>query len=779
MPIFVGRPMPIAKFFTRSLQCRYLSNHTNLKRVNASSLQVQQKRSILFRMGNERPKTVVGYYVIFPVIPDETVENNIFVRNIAKNEDWPRLASATPKEMYEGTVRMIMEYGATVMEHMEFLEKLPNEEKTFENVVEPLLTEEYEINYAFQTLMLKMLTDWPEGSRKLFDADLHHIKMTAARDYMEKLTHRVFQDSIKQLYETKEGLTDWQLRLIEWYLLEIKASGLDKTDKKSRQLIVSWNRWIDDYRSKYISNTIATNDQATFVLNERGALADAPPHVLQKLAIEPDKWETGPWRGILTPHSIFPFMQYCGNRHQRQVAWERWISKASFEHDFYNNSVNVEELRHNNEGLAKLLGYRSVSEHRLANKMAASPETVRSFLDALTRRMRPVVLDRKEAWTEFSHKKELSAGPLSPADLFYVCRKEAEEHYDVNPLELMNHFPFWPTFKNTCSIISHLFGLNFKDISENSGLERCHPEVRIFAVSDAASGEHLGRLYVDPYDRETKRGGWNTLLARTSSKDHGLDRLVYLIGSAIAPTGDSPSLLHYQQLQLLLFNLGRCVQLLLSKSPYRDITIPWTPYYASDWDAADMFPMFVQFFLYKPNLLQSLSSPHIKTGNILGEEAWNNVALSLQRATLWESYRTLFWSDFDLSLYEMEDRRQRFWQDLYNDMTKEYFPFKKMKSDYQPCSFMPIFAIQPNMSMYYRKLWTEMLALDIHETFDSENEEQKTGMRLRETILEKGAGDVAKELYRRFQGRDPSVGAICDFYDPPTYESIEEQQAKS
>ena len=91
---------------------------------------------------------------------------------------------------------------------------VPNEEKTFENVVEPLLTEEYEINYAFQTLMLKMLTDWPEGSRKLFDADLHHvsrirshflfsmhqsfqIKMTAARDYMEKLTHRVFQDSIK------------------------------------------------------------------------------------------------------------------------------------------------------------------------------------------------------------------------------------------------------------------------------------------------------------------------------------------------------------------------------------------------------------------------------------------------------------------------------------------------------------------------------------------------------------------------------------------------------
>ena len=44
-----------------------------------------------------------------------------------------------------------------------------------------------------------------------------------------------------------------------------------------------------------------------------------------------------------------------------------------------------------------------------------------------------------------------------------------------------------------------------------------------------------------------------------------------------------------------------------------------------------------------------------------------------------------------------------------------------------------------------------MLALDIHETFDKENDEITTGERLKTTILYKGAGDVAKELYRRFQ----------------------------
>ncbi|VDM69467.1 unnamed protein product [Strongylus vulgaris] len=77
--------------------------------------------------------------------------------------------------------------------------------------------------------------------------------------------------------------------------------------------------------------------------------------------------------------------------------------------------------------------------------------------------------------------------------------------------------------------------------------------------------------------------------------------------------------------------------------------------------------------------------------------------------------------------------------------------------------------------MYYRKLWTEMLALDIHETFDYEDDVLKTGERLKTTVLSRGSGDVAKELYRRFQGRDPSVGAICDFYDPPSFYHLEDE----
>uniref|UniRef100_A0A7I4YQ75 Peptidase_M3 domain-containing protein n=1 Tax=Haemonchus contortus TaxID=6289 RepID=A0A7I4YQ75_HAECO len=765
-----------SKYANTSRFISLVSNRCSDLNSSHSLQKCQQKRNILFKMVNETPPRIVGYYVVFPHIPDETVENNRFMYNIAKGEDWPTLATASPKEMYEGTVRMLMEYGATCMEHLELLSKLPAEERTFEAVVEPLLTEEYDVDYALQTLLLKMLTDWPDSDRKLFDADLHHIKIMSARDHMEKLSNADFQDAIKQLYDAKEGLTEWQLRLLEWYLLEIRASGMDRRDDKTRKLIGSWSRFIDEYRSKYISNVMATNDQHVFTITDKAMLKDAPPHVLQTLAADPTQWEQGPWRGRMTPHSIYPFLEYCGSRQLRAEAWERWISKASFDHDFYNNSVNIEELRHNNEGLARTLGYSSVSEHRLANKMAASPETVRNFLNALTRRIRPVFIDRMESWTAFAQAKELMSSNLQAHDLAYICRKEAEHHYDVDPLDLMNHFPFWPTFFNLTKIMGQIFGLEFQDISD-SGLERAHPDARIFSVDDATTGEHLGRLYIDPFDRESKRGTWNVMLGRMDSQVRGLDKIVYLVGSVIAPTESSPSLLHHHQLEQLLFHVGRSVQMLLSRAPYRDIAIPWAPFYASDWDAADAFPAFLQFFMYKPTLLQSLSSPHIVNGSTVSDEYANNICLALSRSTLWESYRSLFWADYDLTIFEMEDRKQKFWLDLYREMSKEYFPFKAGRNDYHPCSFIPIFGLQPYMGMYYRKLWTEMLALDIHETFDFEDDVAKTGERLKATMLSRGSGDVAKELYRRFQGRDPSVGAICDFYDPPSFYHLNVEEA--
>ncbi|KAH7701405.1 Peptidase M3A/M3B [Aphelenchoides avenae] len=649
--------------------------------------------------------------------------------------------------------------------------------------MEPLVVEEHDVDYAFSTLMLKMLTDWPVHDRSAAQYDLVQIDKLYARINLEKYQSKGIRDALKSIYESGgEGLNRWQMRFIELYLLEVRATGLDKDEEKTRDLIASWNRFVQEYRIKYLSNIMLTSGNHVFNIPSPSSLKDAPPQALLDLAapstansssssqqasskpsstktnkIEQNDFERGivkmdnndllagsAWRATMRASSIYNVLTYCSDRSVRAAAWDRFISRASFEHDWHNNSINIEEIRHNNEGLAKTLGYASTSEHRMANKMAGSPETVRNFLNALTQRVRPVFMDRMESWESYAAAKESITGGLQPFDLFYVSRREAEAHYEVNSMDLMNHFPFWKTFENLTTILEHLLNLRFK------------------------ASEHLGRLYIDPFARATKNTvNWNTMLARPANPKRNLDKIIYTIGVACGPQSGRDILLHHTQLMQMLFHVGRAAQHLLSRSPYGILSIPRSPMYAADWDAADLLPTFLQAFVYKPNLLAALSSPHARSQQMLTDEHANNVALALSRATLWDTYRSLFWADYDLSIFEMEDRKKKFWLDLYRELFKEYFPFRMERNNYQPCSFTPIFNTPANLSMYYRKLWAEMLALDVHETFDRENDERATGERFKTTMLNFGAGETQAELYRRFQGREPSVGAICDFYDPP------------
>lgn len=71
------------------------------------------------------------------------------------------------------------------------------------------------------------------------------------------------------------------------------------------------------------------------------------------------------------------------------------------------------------------------------------------------------------------------------------------------------------------------------------------------------------------------------------------------------------------------FQLGRVIQLFMSESPYRELVIPWEPQYygwgglhgwqdeyAMDWDAVNMFPEFMKFWVFHPQFFQEMSSIH-------------------------------------------------------------------------------------------------------------------------------------------------------------------------
>ncbi|MCP9266346.1 Peptidase family M3 containing protein [Dirofilaria immitis] len=671
----------------------------------------------LFLFGSRRALSLsnayrhAGYYALFPVVPNATPENNRFVANICNAEDWPALC-IPPREMYEGTVRLLLEYGATIHEHMKLLEGIKPEDLTFENVIEPFIAEEEKVLSAFHTLWTRMITDWP-------------------------ISGELQADFMKTLCERNETADRWKRRLADFYYLQMKLTAMGEIAKKHEQF-AGHDSFVEHYILKYRLVLQNSEDMENIQVTNRTVFKGAPPEVME--------YEKGPWLVTATARSIKPILTYCSDKAIRAAVWDKWISRASKPHNLAratSNSRTIETIRRHQAKKAALLGFSTYAEYRLAYKMAESPKIVRKFTKAvskqhalycevitsvkvqghrdqdiynatvfsLSRRMRPLFDDRMQAWSNFAAEKE-KLYTLAPSDLYYICRTEAENLHEIDSLDLMFHFPFWPTFENMLEVFSYIFGILFQDITD-SNLDRCHPDIRIFSdciwvafmsilLSDPISAVH-GMLCSDEVD---------------NCPENRWDKIVYLFANlSVSSYPDSSALLHYEELQNLLFHAGRALQFLLSQSPYRDLIVPWRIFHAHDMDAVDLLPTIVQFFVFKPVLLCALSSKHLKTGEALSETKANNVALALSRSAFYETYRALFWADFDLTLFDMKDTDQ---------------------------------SVVCNFSV-------NMLALDIHDTFEKENDVCATGDRLK------------KQFCSRVQGRDPSPDAMCDFYDPPQY----------
>ncbi|KAF7627172.1 Peptidase_M3 domain-containing protein, partial [Meloidogyne graminicola] len=695
-----------------------------------------------------------SFYIVLPDVPNENPENNLLLESFESNHDWPPISSGLPEEFYQGAVKYILEMGANFAEHLDMLEEeLKNKDAsfTFEKVLSPLLKDEGNAYLAISSVQLKMLTDWPECNILDWEKDFDAITSLFISEMADRSSHQIIVDSVKRIPESDLAKLDpWKRRLVEILKMEWNMHGFqpdptnNKHDRKEQNYVKGLFHEIRTYGRRYLACILCDPRHANVQVSvrDRSQLKHVPPKLLKKLANGNDP-EKGPWKASTDSSSMFDLLKYSNAREQKKELWDAWIARSR---------------------ISQHIGFKSTAHHQLSTKMIGNPETLRDFIAGLYYRFRPVIIDRYEQWSKYAEKEEgikLPFGQLRTSDLFYVCRREAEHFHSVDMLDVMNYFPAWPTFEKILALTKRIMGIDFKEISSNNSLERCHPSVRIFEVTDKTSSEHLGRFYVDVFSREGKIDwGWQTNIWRLKDETKGLDKLIWMVGNL-----EEDEYLHYEELEKLLETFGNAIQLFLTRSPYMQLTIPHVMY-SYEWDAKDFLKSFFKFFLSKPDMLMTMSSQHLKTGQLLSPEKAKNISHALARGNFWDTWRTLFWADYDLSLFELEKFQDKYYLDLYKEVYAEYFPFPIEHNNFHPCSFIPIFVPHSMPCMYYRKLWCETLALDVHQTFDNEGDTLSTANRLKEIWLNNGALKSQWEMYTQFQGREPNVLAISNYYDP-------------
>ena len=135
-----------------------------------------------------------------------------------------------------------------------------------------------------------------------------------------------------------------------------------------------------------------------------------------------------------------------------------------------------------------------------------------------------------------------------------------------------------------------------------------HPDVRVFRIDDAATGEHLTDVYLDLFARDGKRpGGWMQSL-RLPDNTPGRPRrpaVIQLVLNFAAPTGTGPTLLRHDDVAGLIHEFGHVLEFGLARTDGAMVTDSWT-----EIDFVEAPSQIMEHWAWSPAVVQRLGRHH-------------------------------------------------------------------------------------------------------------------------------------------------------------------------
>ena len=259
-----------------------------------------------------------------------------------------------------------------------------------------------------------------------------------------------------------------------------------------------------------------------------------------------------------------PALDHLRDRALRERLWRASVARGrrGGESD---NRATVAEITALRAERAGLLGFSSHAEYAIAVQTAGSVAAVIDLTVAVGAAASAAARAEAERHTAALHA-DGHAGRLEPWDWPYYAARERRARHAVDDAHLRQFFVLDRVIEDGLFAVAEtLYGLGFV---RRDDLARPHPDVRVWAVTDAGGGDR-GLLYVDPYARDGKGGGaWMDWYAAPAPL-LGRSPVVTLTLNAQRPADGAPELLTPLDVRILFHEFGHGLHMLLS-----DVTYP-------------------------------------------------------------------------------------------------------------------------------------------------------------------------------------------------------------
>src|SRR5208337_224884 len=273
--------------------------------------------------------------------------------------------------------------------------------------------------------------------------------------------NRALYDRVDALQAKREtlGLDDEQARVLERYHVAFSRAGAGLGDEVKARL-AAINERLAILGAQFGQNVLADEKSWLLVLETREDLAGLPDWlVASAAAAAADRGLPGKHVVTLARSSVEPFLQFSARRDLRERAFAAWTARGEHPGPTDNRPIAGEIVTLRAER-ARLLGFESFADFRLADTMAKTPATARALLEkvwtpALARAA------EEEASLQEIVAEEGANFQMAPWDWRFYAEKRRKRQFDVDEDAIKPYLQLDKMIEAAFFVAGRLFGLRF------------------------------------------------------------------------------------------------------------------------------------------------------------------------------------------------------------------------------------------------------------------------------------------------------------------------------
>ncbi len=563
---------------------------------------------------------------------------------------------------------------------------------------------------------------------------------------------------IEAVYASRatSGLTPEQQRLASETYTDFVRGGA-RLDAAAKVRMSAINQELSGLYTGFSQHVLADETDLALVLDAPADLAGLSEDQVAAYAAEAERrGMPGRWVVANTRSSIDPFLTASERRDLRERAWRLFASRGDTGTATDNNAAITRILALRAER-AQLLGYETFAHYRLDNSMAKTPERALELMEAVwtpaVARVREEVADM-QALADRQAAAGGSAGlTVEPWDYRFYAEQVRAERYSLDPesvrpylqLENLREGMFW--------VAGELFGFAF---APAAGVPVPHPDVRVWTVSDRATGAPVGLWYFDPYARPGKRSGaWMSAYRNQERMDAPVTTIVSNNSNFTKPAAGQPVLISWDDAETLFHEFGHALHGLTSS-----VTYPGLSGTSVARDYVEFPSQLLERWLSTPEVLQRFAV-HAETGEPI---PLATVEKLREAGTFNQGFGTV-----EFLASALVDMRAHLAgvtpvdPDAFERTTLAAYGMpREIGMRHRMPQFLHLFSSDGYAAGYYSYLWADVITADAFEAFTEAAGpyDPAVARRLRDHVFSVGNTVDPAEGYRAFRGHDPAVGAL-------------------